>query len=232
MAEAKHSFGADLAERPSGLREEQHASPSALWDAAASTCVSGSDRSASREGEAQGTALQQQKPSSLLATHSSPSVEADAGCASKPHEEVLLEGPSGSSSSEKGALEKARSEESLLSSLADAPSASVAGKERTALEDDDEAADASSLLVRKREALLGGSSCCSARSLGDELQGLIDALAAAGGEKGAHQVHSQLQQLLAERDLYKAAFGAAKEELKVRLLRALQRGSRPCEARP
>lgn len=59
------------------------------------------------------------------------------------------------------------------------------------------------------------SSCCSSNSIGGELRGLISALAAADTAAGSGELQQLLQQLLAERDLYKAAFGAAKEELKV-----------------
>ncbi|KAL8439829.1 hypothetical protein Efla_004355 [Eimeria flavescens] len=57
------------------------------------------------------------------------------------------------------------------------------------------------------------SSSCSSMSIGAELKGLIAALGAADAV-GGNELQQQLQQLLAERDLYKAAFGAAKEELK------------------
>ncbi|KAL8449864.1 hypothetical protein Emed_002827 [Eimeria media] len=57
------------------------------------------------------------------------------------------------------------------------------------------------------------SSSCSSMSIGAELKGLIAALGATD-TAGSNELQQQLQQLLAERDLYKAAFGAAKEELK------------------
>lgn len=58
------------------------------------------------------------------------------------------------------------------------------------------------------------SSSCSASSIGGDLRGLISALAAADTNAGGGDLQQLLQQLLAERDLYKAAFSAAKEELK------------------
>ncbi|KAL8271994.1 hypothetical protein Esti_004118 [Eimeria stiedai] len=57
------------------------------------------------------------------------------------------------------------------------------------------------------------SSSCSSMSIGAELKGLIAALGVTD-TAGSNELQQQLQQLLAERDLYKAAFGAAKEELK------------------
>lgn len=78
---------------------------------------------------------------------------------------------------------------------------------------------ASSTLVVAPQVQKGSrsSSFCNSSSIGGELKGLVMALSASDTAAGSDELQHLLQQLLAERDLYKAAFGAAKEELKVRM---------------
>ncbi|CDJ59469.1 hypothetical protein, conserved [Eimeria maxima] len=191
----------------------------ALWDnapdAAASTCVSGS------EGSLPSSNQQQQQQQQKLQRESQSSVH----CADARPERPTAPG-SGESAASRSEQQQQQQQQQPAVQHPSGLALHVATLKRPQGNKNDGSSacgaptnplssDAiSSVAAQQRHLGSSSSSCCSSTSIGGELRGLINALSSVDPAAGTGELQQLLQQLLAERDLYKAAFGAAKEELK------------------
>ncbi|CDJ49187.1 hypothetical protein, conserved [Eimeria brunetti] len=191
-------------------------------DAAASTCVSGSEGSLPPSNQQQHEQQQQQQQQQKLQREGQAPVHCTdarperltapgAADAAAPHSEqqqqqqqhqqqLLLHHPN-SISLHSSSVKRSQGNKSDGGEGCGAPSARLSS-------------DQVSSVAAQQLQRGSSSSCCSSTSIGGELRGLINALASVDAAAGSGELQQLLQQLLAERDLYKAAFGAAKEELK------------------
>ncbi|KAL8455837.1 hypothetical protein Emag_000411 [Eimeria magna] len=190
------------------------------WDAAASTCVSGSEGSLPHSVRNQQQEKRVQQQQSRQRQSEGPLMEASNSEGSDMHS---MSPPNPIDQSPQPYLQHEQQQQSSALVAAGGSARFQAARSQAGSDSSDsgqkspptDAATSAAALVPVAQIRRGksSSSSCSSMSIGAELKGLIAALGATD-TAGSNELQQQLQQLLAERDLYKAAFGAAKEELK------------------
>ncbi|XP_026191901.1 uncharacterized protein LOC34619344 [Cyclospora cayetanensis] len=207
---------AAVTQSPAGGKQQGlHATWEAPPDAGASTCVSGSEGSVPTGSQQQQPQKQQEEQSMQ---HSAHNTEIQPESSRSPDSEAPIQ------NRQKQQPEHVQQQSGLslhVAALPPCPTAALRGassdSSSCSLPPAPTASEGTSCVAaaQGRRGISSSSSCCSSSSIGGELRGLINALAAAEDTSaGGGELQQLLQQLLAERDLYKAAFGAAKEELK------------------
>ena len=202
-----------------GKRQPLAATWEATPDAAASTCVSGSEGSLPSSNQ-----QQQQQPQQKLQSD----VQSPVHCTEAQSDRLTASGSGDTAMPQSEQQPQQQQQQQLHAQHPGGLALHVASVKRSQGNRSDGSVECgapsapltsdaiSSVAAQQLQRGSSGSSCCSSTSIGGELRGLINALASVDSAAGSGELQQLLQQLLAERDLYKAAFGAAKEELKVR----------------